>query len=87
MRGIKIIENLYHSLYIYLLKNRYLIEIQYRLILSIFYIIYGQVYLLLRVLILKVLVLGVLVPKVLMPGVLVSSNTPEYTCNIYESQK
>lgn len=74
----QMVEHWYHSLFICLLKNRYLMRMQCELISDNFSVFCGQVYFLLKVLMPKMLVLRVptllvlevLMPRLAMPGVL-----------------
>lgn len=83
-------------MYICLLESRCLIGIQYELVLGAFYVVCGQVNLLLRVLMSKMLILevstvlvpGVFVPRLAVPGVLevlMLSKAWKYTHNHLES--
>ena len=95
MRCIKIVGHSHHYLYTYLLGNRYLMGMQYGVVRGAFYIVWGWVHLLLKVLmprvlvpeVLKMLVLGVLVPKVAVLGVLVPLSSWECICNLFKSRK
>lgn len=72
MQFINVIYYLYFCLCIYLLENRYFIRIQFELVLSTFQVIYGQVYLVLNILILEVFILRKLISSILMLRVFIS---------------
>lgn len=92
MQRIEIIEYPHYCLYICLLKKRYLMEMQYKLVLSGFHIVYTRIYLLLEMLMPKMLVPGVpkvlipevFIPKVAMPEVLVPLSIQKYICNLFK---
>lgn len=69
MRRIGIVEHPHNSLYICPLENKYLMWTKCRLILGVFYVVHGQVQLVLEVP--KVLILDIIVSETLLPRALI----------------